>query len=613
MFIRRTKTNTSASGEAYFSCRLVESIRSGGKVSQRTLLNLGCNFDLPREDWPELCTRVEQILSGENPLFPANADIEGKAQHIYGQLIALRSLPALTNTLQKPDFQSLDINSLELFKPRSVGAEHVSLEALKELGLPELLTAVGLNGRQRAAALGNIVGRMCEPRSELATWGWLREKSALGELLEFDFGAMPLMGLYRASDLLFKHKAILEEHLFERAQSLFSLTPTVTLYDLTNTYFEGRADANSKAQRGRSKEKRSDCPLLTLGVALDASGFIRRSEIFEGNVSEASTLPGMLAGLGAPSGALVIMDAGIATKENIAWLVANAYKYLVVSRERKREFDMEHASSIESAGGHQIHLQRAPGELPDEIKLRCWSEQRERKDKEIDVSLREKFERELEKLAAGLNKPRCTKKRDKVNERIGRLKQRFQRVGQHYRIEMALDEKDEVVTGLEWHFEPAVGSKVTHPGVYVLRTNEAGWDDEKLWRTYTMLTDLEAVFRSLKSELGMRPVYHRKEERCDGHLFITVLAYQAVQLIRRKLKERGINESWQSLRDILEVQQRVTITFKQEDGRTMHVRKSTAPEEGLRTIYEALGLEMNPGGVKKLIVAQKSRNVVPLG
>ena len=117
-----------------------------------------------------------------------------------------------------------------------------------------------------------------------------------------------------------------------------------------------------------------------------------------------------------------------------------------------------------------------------------------------------------------------------------------------------------------------------------------------------MLTDLEAVFRSLKSELGMRPVYHHKEDRCDGHLFITVLAYQAVQVIRRKLNERGMNESWRTLREILEVQRRVTITFQQKDGRTMHVRKSTVAEEALKSVYEVLDLEMNPGGVKKITI-----------
>lgn len=142
-----------------------------------------------------------------------------------------------------------------------------------------------------------------------------------------------------------------------------------------------------------------------------------------------------------------------------------------------------------------------------------------------------------------------------------------------------------------------------------MRCNQTDWDDEKLWRTYTMLTDLEAVFRSLKSELGMRPVYHHKEDRCDGHLFITVLAYQAVQVIRRKLKERGVNESWRTLRDILEVQRRVTITFKQKNGRTMHVRKSTSVEEDQKNLYEVLGLELNPGGIKKMSVLDKNHEM----
>ena len=603
MFIRQTRTNSSASGQTYFTYRLVESKRLGKKVSQHTVLNLGRNFDIPRELWPELCSRVDQILKGQSSLFVPEKSIEEKAQHIYSQIIALRAHKSSpSDTAQTTDFQELDVNSLALIKPRSVGAEHASLEALKELGLPEILDKVGFNGRQKSAALGNIIARMCEPRSELATHYWLQNKSALGELLEFDFQALPLMGLYRASDLLLKHRALIEKHLFENAESLFGLTPTITLYDLTNTYFEGAAAGNPKAKRGRSKEKRSDCPLVTLGLALDASGFIRHSKVFAGNVSEGQTLETMLAQLGAPKGALVIMDAGIASSKNIDWLSANNYKYLVVSREKKREFDREKASTIQSAGGHEIQLQREPGDSEGEIKLRCHSEQRAEKDTAINESFRKKFEDELEKLAAGLSKPRCTKKRDKINQRIGRIKQRHQRVGQHYRIELSLDEKKDTVTGIEWHFEPAPNSKHSHPGVYTLRSNQTDWDDEKLWRTYTMLTDLEAVFRSLKSELGMRPVYHRKEDRCDGHLFITVLAYQAVQVIRRKLKERGVNESWRTLRDILEVQRRVTVTFKQKNGQTMHVRKSTSVEEDQKNIYEVLGLDMNPGGIKKMIV-----------
>ncbi|WP_201212418.1 hypothetical protein [Rhodocyclus purpureus] len=157
------------------------------------------------------------------------------------------------------------------------------------------------------------------------------------------------------------------------------------------------------------------------------------------------------------------------------------------------------------------------------------------------------------------------------------------------------------MTRITWEKKPVAGSMLTDPGVYCLRSNETTWDEERLWRTYMMLTDLEAVFRSLKSELGLRPVYHSKEARSDGHLFITVLAYQCVQLIRRRLKEKGIHLGWRNLRDILSVQQRVTARFTQRDGRTLHVRKATQPEPNLRAIYDALGLDHLPGGTKKRV------------
>ena len=141
----------------------------------------------------------------------------------------------------------------------------------------------------------------------------------------------------------------------------------------------------------------------------------------------------------------------------------------------------------------------------------------------------------------------------------------------------------------------------THPGVYCLRSNEMAWDEERLWRTYTMLTDLESVFRSLKGELGLRPVFHSKEDRSDGHLFITVLAYQCVQVVRAKLKAAGINDSWATLRETLSVQRRVTASFRRKDGRTVHVRKCTQAEPPLMAIYKALAINPAPGRIKKLI------------
>ena len=602
MFIRQTQTRSNSDGVSYFTHRLVQSRRVGRKVSQHTLLNLGSNFDLPVEAWPELCTRIEQILNSESPLFTVDAAIEQSAQHIYSQIIARRSELQTLGNEQTPHFDEVDIDSLQQIKPRSVGAEHVALETLKELQIPQILEQAGFSASQQAEALANIIGRMCAPRSERATEEWLKKKSALGELLKHDFTPMPLMQLYRASDRLLKKKDFIEEQVFERVQDIFHFTPTITLYDLTNTYMEGNALRNPKAKRGRSKEKRSDCPLLTLGLTLDASGFVRHSKVFDGNVSEGGTLQEMLRQLQAPDGALVIMDAGIASEENLQWLTTHHYKYLVVSRERKRDIDMEQTSVIQSAGEHAIHLQRQPGDHQGEIKLACWSEQRAMKDQSINDSFRAKYEEELKKISDGLHQPRFTKKRDAVNQRMGRLKEKCSRVSAHYQIDLKVDEATGQVTDLTWRYQPQPASKQTHPGVYKLRTTLTDMTDETLWRTYTMLTDLESVFRSLKSELGLRPVYHHKEDRCDGHLFITVLAYQAVQVIRRKLKEHGINESWATLREKLERQYRITATFKQRDGKTLHIRQATRPEEELANIYAKLRINPAPGGLQKMTI-----------
>ena len=224
------------------------------------------------------------------------------------------------------------------------------------------------------------------------------------------------------------------------------------------------------------------------------------------------------------------------------------------------------------------------------------------KDQSINESFREKYEQELTKLSEGLLKPRFTKKHDAVNQHIGRLKEKNKRVSAHYQIDMTVDEATQQVTGLTWLYQPQPSSKYTHPGVYKLRTTLTEWSDEPLWRTYTQLTDLESVFRSLKSELGMRPVYHHREDRCDGHLFITVLAYQAVQVIRRKLKEHGIHESWASLREKLARQHRITATFKQRDGKTLHIRQATRPEEDLANLYARLGLAPDPGGRQRMTI-----------
>jgi transposase len=609
MFIRRSPTRNKASGESYFTFRLVRSERIGGKVRQVTLLNLGRHFPVARDDWPLLCSRIEQLIGGQTSLLPVElaASAERLAQRYAAQLVA-RAVPQrgvhaerAEAAAKAPPAVAVDVDSLELVRPRSVGVEHVALWALATLGVLELLAELGLNGVQRAAVVGNLIGRMAAPGSERATWQWLCQTSALGELLDVDYEGLSLMRLYRASDQLMRHREAIETQLFGRVRDLFGLDETITLYDLTNTYFEGAAAAQPKAQRGRSKEKRSDCPLVTLGLVLDGSGFVRRSRVFAGNAVEAHTLHGMLTGLQAVPGALVVMDAGIATADNLRWLVDQGYRYLVVNRGGHRQFDPEQSVALETAGGDTVRIQRVLSEDGQEVRLYCHSPGREQKENAINARFITRFEAGLQKLADGLTRPRSEKRLDRLQERIGRLKAASHGVGQHYQIELEADATGQKAIALRWQQQPLAGTMLTDPGVYCLRSNETGWGDEALWRTYMMLTDLEAVFRSFKSELGLRPIFHIKEVRTEGHLFITVLAYQCVQLIRTELKKHGIDASWARLRQILSVQRRVTATFRQEDGRTLNVRKSTLAEPDLLNIYQALGLNAAPGGTRKLI------------
>jgi hypothetical protein len=627
MYIRRTHTNNSATGERYFTYRLVKSERVGGTTRQSTLLNLGRHFAIEQDLWSMLCARVDEIMGCQWTLLPIECPlaVEREAQRIAALLLArwgvalaapesvpetaspAADAPSVTKASGAPtapvsDIQSVDVASLELHRPRSVGVEQLGLWAMQQLGFLELLTGLGINGTQCSTIIGSIIARMAAPGSELAAHRWLGKTSGLGELLDVDYETLPLISLYRASDVLWKRHAALEHSLFAKTCDLFNLDTTVTLYDLTNTYFEGEVPNNRKAHRARSKEKRSDCPLVTLGLVVDGSGFVRSSQTFAGNVAEAGTLATMLTDLNAPPGALVVMDAGIASEANIDWLKSQGYRYLVVSRERSRHFNPEQAIDIETASGDTVRGQKVLSEDGQEVRLYCYSQARSLKEEAMAKRFCEGFEAALDAIADGLSRPRNEKRITKLWERIGRLKEKSHGIGQHYHIELQADASGKIATALTWTKSAIEGSLVTHPGVYCLRSNETAWDAEKLWRTYIMLTDLEAVFRSLKSELGLRPVFHSKEERADGHLFITVLAYQFVQIIRRHLKESGIDLSWNSIRRIMAGQCRVTASFMRADGRALHVRKATRAEPEQLAIYRALNLGSAPGGVCKTIV-----------
>ncbi|MDX8383547.1 MAG: IS1634 family transposase [Ghiorsea sp.] len=603
MYIRQTTTRRKKDESTYQTYRLVESIRIGDKVKQRTLLNLGSDFSVPRDDWGDLTSRIEGILHHQPSLIAVGELIEAEAQRIAASLLKRNKeyAPSDAEVAASTDYCDVDINSLESSNLRSVGVEHLAYQALESLQLDTKLKELGFNASEVSAAMGTIIGRMAAPGSERSTHRWLQQESGLGDLIGSDFNQCSLSRMYRVSDLLLKHRDALETHLFERERDLFNLDCTITLYDLTNTFFEGGCQSNDLAARGRSKEKRSDCPLVTLALMLDSSGFPRSSKVFAGNAGEAATLKEMVETLvKIDSNPLIVMDAGISTEANITWLKEQGYRYLVVSRKRYIEWDEDKAAVIREEGNNKVQAYSKQSTDGEETELYCRSSSRAEKEKAMDTLFAERFEASMQVLADGLSKPRCVKKYDVVLKRIGRFKEKFARAAQHYTIEVDHDEHKLHATAVR--FTRTNHASVEYAGVYCLRTNITGWDDKKLWETYVMLTDIEAVFRSMKSELGMRPIFHQTTERVEGHLWITLLAYHLVHTIRLKLKEQGNHDSWETIRRTMRGHHRVTTTIRTKQGQTLHVRKAARPEAWQQSIYKMLNLNQNPGGTIKTIV-----------
>jgi len=601
MFIRKKYKKDKKTNKAYCVYQLIESIRTEKGPRQRILLYLGSNLDLSEKDLKDLANRIEELISGVVSFIDYPTHIETLAQTFSKQLIKKE---AKNNSVNDENYQTININSLEHEHSRTVGIEHISYETLKKLEIDKKLYELGLNKRQVEICIGVIVGRLAYPNSERATYNWLKNQSAIDELLQTNFNSLSLNSIYKAGDLLLKHKDSLEDHLTNREKEIFSLNNTIILYDLTNTFFEGRAENISLAQRGHSKEHRSDCPLVTLGLALNQFGFPIKSKILPGNISEPQTLQEAIeqlnfAGCNNP---IIIMDAGIATKENLEYLRNNGFRYIVPSRTRSCSLPKDIELSIVKTRDNNIVKAAKLSKNDDgEIELICHSTACEQKEISMHSLLQKRFEEDLKNAKAALQKKRGMKLFSKVSQRIGRLKEKHKKISSYYKIDIEVDKTNQIVTDIIW-MEQKEKLKNRFQGAYLLRAYGLDWDEKALWNTYIMLTQVEQSFRCLKSELGFRPIFHKIDRRVTAHLFISVIAYHILQTILFQLKLAGISISFKSLRNSMSSQTRVTSSMRLKDGRQLHVRSSTLPEDFHKKIYKALQLSPNPAKHEKTFI-----------
>jgi transposase len=593
MFIRKTRILNRETKKYYFNFQLVESLRTERGPRQRILLNLGADLNLDPQECKILANRIETIATGQYDLFVSSEKIEKLAQSYAARLIRNLSEPMekLSSTAAVPEAYKVHIDTLKQKEARTVGAEHLLLYAAEELKLPRFLKKLDLSDTEIALSMATIISRAVFPASERATFMWLQQQSGLGELLNFDFCNISLQKLYDSSDLLLKHKEALEIYLEREQRVIHGVTSTMILYDLTNMYMEGQAKENPKARHGRSKEKRSDCPLITLGLVVDEHGFPFRSKILAGNVGETTTMEKAIQELGCGLDLFkptIILDAGIATEENLEWLRKNGFYYIVSARQTSPSLEVE-GEYMCAGSDEQVKVANIKIEGDGDKWLICHSPGKEATSSQMKTLFQQRFEQDLLNLQESLSKPRGRKKYEKVVERVGRLKEKHKRIAGCYEIEVIPSPDKPLASAVKWKI---LGEKLNErlTGEYFLRTNRQDKNAKELWEIYNTLRKIEDAFRFMKSSLGMRPIYHQKEKRVDGHLWITILAYYLIQDITYRLRKMGVKDQWSTVRTSMSSRLRVTAQVQTEEKKTLHIRSTTEPEQNHTRIYTALNI-----------------------
>ncbi len=597
MFIRK---NVSKKGnKAYETYLLVESVRTPRGPRQKTVCSLGNLRPRPRTEWLKLAHKVERALSEQIELFEEQLDGEGEA-------IVKKVRQREADGVLKKDNTVVEIQTdrVQTEKAREVGSLHVGLQLYRRLGMEEILKERGYSDKARLLTAAMVMNRLIAPSSEHTMPTWF-QRTAMADLLGQDVLAINDDQLYRNLDRLHPERTKIESELAERERGLFQLDSTVYLYDLTSTYFEGQMGGNPQAKRGYSRDKRPDCKQVVVGLVLTREGFPLCHEVFDGNRQDRTTVEEMLGILDRriplKEGQTVVVDRGMAYGENIEQIKKRNLNYIVACRQSER-YEML-AEFEERQGWRELYRKTSPtnplqkksrilikaAETEDETYVLCLSEGRQEKDKNIREKQEHRLIEDLKKLQKRIDHGRI-KNPAKINQGIGRLKERYPRVAKYYTMEL-----NEAQKRLQWS-ENAEKKALAEEldGGYVLKTNRRDLDVEEIWCTYMLLTRVESAFRDMKSPLCERPIFHQLQQRAQTHIFLCLLAYHLLVSIEHMLRGHGDHRSWETVRDVLKTHQVVTVVLPTSSGEVLRIRKGSTPEPEHQDIYKKLNLPEEP-------------------
>jgi transposase len=601
MYVRQTTRRYK--DKTYTNYLLVESIHTPKGPRQKVICSLGDLSPRPAEDWLRLARKVEDALVGQANLFDqTDPEVEQILRRVRQR--QARAADPASRTASQPgadgELIAVHTDRLAMTEVRSAGPVHVGFQFWKRLELDAILQSRGFSSRAIQLTCAMTLNRLIHPDSEHAMPRWIRS-TALADILGADFTALADDPLYRNLDRLHPDRAAIESQLVERERRLFQLDPTIYLYDLTSTYFEGQAPRNPKARRGYSRDHRPDCQQVVVGLVIGREGFPLAHEVFAGNTQDRTTLGRVLDLLkdrvGLPEGSTVVVDRGMAYPENLREIRDRKLHYVVAARQPERDRWLD---DFEDEEGFEVMARepspRNPFQKKSSVRVKaltdgedkvvlCTSSGRTAKDRAIREKQEGRLLADLQRLAGRIAGGRL-KRELKIGEAIGRLKGRYPRVARYYTITY-----DPTNGGLSYEPDAAKKAKAERlDGGYLLRTDRTELTAQEAWLMYMTLTRAEGAFRALKTPLAERPIFHHLEHRVETHIFLCVLAYHLMVAIETTLLNQGIHTSWATVREQVASHSVATLVLPTDGDKVLRIRKGTTPEPEQLELYRLLNI-----------------------
>jgi transposase len=595
MFLRPHQRNKDGKDHTYWS--LVETVRTVDGPRQRTLCYLGELNGSAQARWlKSIEVFNEQGEAEQLKLFPSHIEVPD----------------------DDPQVARVLVNRVRLERTRQFGACFLGWELWKRLGLDGFFEQA-MDGEaaevpwSRVAAVVAI-NRLCAPGSELAIEERWYPSTALDDLLEIEEGKINDSRLYRCLDRILPHKTKLEQHLKQRYGELFGAEFDVLLYDLTSTYVEGKAEKNAMMSRGYSRDHRPDCEQMVIALIVNREGFPFSYETFDGNRADVSTMESILRMVERKYGKarrIWVMDRGIVSEENLAAIRKRGGQYLVgTPRRQMKRFEAELLKDDWTQVRPDVEVKQVAIPSGEETYILCRTAARKEKEKAIRKRFSTRMEAALEALEKNIAHGRL-KDRYKMERRLGRIQAKHPQVSDLF--EVALRDTPAGVR-LVWEMkEDRKAWRDLREGAYMLRTNLQADSTEQMWSMYMQLTEAEASFRALKSELSIRPLFHQKEPRVKAHVLVAFLGYALWVTLKHLLRRRSAIDPQSSASEadnaqpfsprkalaLLSTLQSADIVLPTTDGREIRLRRITEPTAEQKSLLHQLGLSL-PERLKSL-------------